>query len=119
MTAKQKRALAALLTASTVQEAAVEAKVSYATLRRWLTDDKEFLAEYETVLQELVESAAAKARQGMTEAVGVLREIMADDEVAPNARVQAARATIDCGLKIVEISDIIGRLEVLEDAQRD
>lgn len=119
MTAKQKRALAALLTASTVQEAATEAKVSYATLRRWLTDDKEFRAEYDAVLRELVEGAAAKARQGMTEAVGVLREIMADDEAAPNARVQAARATIDCGLKIVEISDIINRLEALENAQRD
>ena len=119
MTAKQKRALAALLTASTVQEAATEAKVSYATLRRWLTDDKEFRAEYDTVLRELVESAATQARQGMTEAVSVLREIMADDEAAPNARVTAARVIIDSGLRIVEVTDIINRWEALEEAQRD
>ena len=110
MTAKQKRALACLLTASTVQEAARDAKVSYATLRRWLSSDPEFRREYSRALEELVESAAAQARQGMTEAVAVLREIMADIEAQPNTRVAAARTVIDSGSRLIEMQSYETRI---------
>lgn len=36
MTGKQKKAIAALLSASTVRDAAAAAGISYATLRRWI-----------------------------------------------------------------------------------
>lgn len=114
MTAKQERALAALLTASSVMEAAAEAKVSYASLRRWLSEDEEFRAEYAAMLRELVENAATQARQGMTEAVSVLREIMADVEVAPNARVAAARTVLESGGRLVELQSLEGRMAELE-----
>lgn len=114
MTARQKRALVGLLTASTLREAAAQAKVSYPTLRRWLAEDKEFRAEYADALRELVESAAAQARQGMTEAVGVLREIMADVEAAPNARVAAARTVIDGGTRLIEMQSYETRIAELE-----
>ena len=114
MTAKQKRALACLLTAPTVQAAAMEAKISYPTLRRWLSNDTEFRKEYSSALQELVESAATQARQGMSEAVAVLREVMADTEAAPNARVAAARTVIDGGARLIEMQSYETRIAELE-----
>ena len=114
MTARQKRALAALLTSTTIQEAAAQAKVPYSSVRRWLAEDKEFRAEYEAVLREITESAATQARQGMTEAVSVLREIMADVEAAPNVKVQAARTILDSGGRLLELQSLEGRMAELE-----
>lgn len=114
MTGRKKKALAALLTASTVQTAAAQAKVPYSSVRRWLTSDKEFRAEYDAMLRELVESAATQARQGMTEAVSVLREIMADVEAAPNVKVQAARTILDSGGRLLELQSLEGRMAELE-----
>ena len=114
LTGRKKKALAALLTASTVQTAAAQAKVPYSSVRRWLTSDKEFRAEYDAMLRELVESAATQARQGMTEAVSVLREIMADVEAAPNVKVQAARTILDSGGRLLELQSLEGRMAELE-----
>ena len=114
MTAKKKRALAALLTACTVQEAARRAKVSYATLRRWLSSDSEFRREYSAALQELVEGAAVQARASMGEAVAVLREVMVDTEAAPNTRVAAARTIIDSGARLIEMQSYETRIAELE-----
>jgi hypothetical protein len=71
-------------------------------------------AAYADALRELVESAATQARQGMTEAVGVLREIMADVEAAPNARVAAARTVIDGGTRLIEMQSYETRIAELE-----
>ena len=50
MTARQKRALVALLSAPTKREAAEIAGISYPTLRRWITQDADFRREYEAEL---------------------------------------------------------------------
>ena len=114
MTGKQKKALAALLSAATMQEAARTADVSYATMRRWLTQDIEFRQAYNEELQGIVERAAVQARQGMTEAVSALREIVTDGEAAQNTKVSAARAILESGAKLVEIADFEARLAALE-----
>lgn len=114
MTGKQKKALAALLSASTKQEAAQAAGISYATLRRWLAQDTEFRQAYNEELQSVVERAAVQARQGMTEAVSALREIVADGEATQSTRVSAARTILESGAKLVELADIEARLDALE-----
>jgi len=119
MTGKQKKALAALLSASTKQEAARAAGISYATLRRWLAQDTEFRQAYNEELQSVVERAAIQARQGMTEAVSALREIVTDGEAAQNARVSAARAILESGAKLVEIADFEARLAALETQMKE
>ena len=114
MTGKQKRAIAALLSASTVREAATTAGISYATLRRWIAEDDAFRQEYNTELQSIIERAAAQARQGMIEAVIVLRGIAADGEAPLNVRVSAARVLMENGPKLVEMQDFEARLTELE-----
>ncbi len=114
MTGKQKKALAALLSASTVRDAAAAAGISYATLRRWIAEDSEFRREYKSELQSIVESAAAQARQGMGEALKVLRSIANDEEAPSNARVSAAKVLVENGPKIIEVQDFEARIERLE-----
>ena len=114
MNGKQKKAIAALLSASTVREAATAAGISYATLRRWIAEDATFRQEYNAELQSIIESAAAQARQGMGEAVGVLRRIVADGEAPLNVRVSAARVLMENGPKLVEMQDFDARLTELE-----
>lgn len=119
MTNKQQRALAALIRSPTTRAAAEATGVGYSTLRRWLSDDSEFREAYRAELSQLVEEAARSVRAGMGEASQTLREIARNTDAPASARVQAAKAILDSGMRIVEITDILERLEVLEDAQAD
>ena len=119
MTNRQQRALAALIRAPTTREAAASAEVGYSTLRRWLSEDQEFREAYRAELSQLVEEAARSVRAGMGEASQTLREVAQNKEAPASARVQAAKAILDSGVRIVEIADILERLEALEDAQAD
>ena len=50
----------------------------------------------------------------MREAVITLRDVMRDGMNPPAARVSAARTLLETGFKVIEVSDIIQRIEVLE-----
>lgn len=117
MTNRQQRALAALIRAPTTREAAAEAKIGYSTLRKWLQTDSAFRDAYREELSQLVEEAGRSVRAGMTDAAEALRRIATDPDAPSSARVAAAKAILDSGLRIVEITDVISRLEALEDAQ--
>lgn len=115
MTGKQKRALAALLSAPTKREAALIAGISYPTLRRWITQDADFRREYEAELAALLECAAAQVRHGMLDAITTLRRIVADDEAPQSTRVAASKVILDSGLRLVEAVDFEARLSALEE----
>lgn len=115
MTAKKKRALAALLRFPTVTAAAEAAGVSYSSLRSWLKNDIEFRQAYQEELAGLISEAATQAKQSLAPAISTLTEIMQNKKWSAAARVSAARSLIDVSLKLTEITDIISRVEALED----
>lgn len=117
ITGRQERALAALIAAPTIEAAATAAAVGYTTLRRWLKDDLEFRRAYEGRLTELVADAAKQAKLALAPALATLQEIAADKEGPAAVRVQAARSLLDAALKLTEISDIVTRLEALEELE--
>lgn len=112
MTAKQNRAIQALLTNPTKTEAAKAAGISTATLRRYLADE-EFQAEYKKALAELVEEAATQARQSLAPALKCLRSIAEDKQETSTARIQASRALLEYGLQLISVADIETQLEEL------
>lgn len=114
----QRRALSALLTSKSLKEAAAQAKISSRTLRSYLKD-AEFRCEYGEVMAQLVADAAAQARHGMGEAVGVLRSIMADADAPPSARVSAARTMLESGTTLIELADLESRISDLENRMED
>ena len=113
LTQKQNRALLALLTHPTREEAAKAAGITSKTLRTYL-EDPVFQAAYKAALAELLEDATTQAKQSLNPALTALREITEDREQQSQARVSAARSLLEYSLKLTEQVDILTKLEELE-----
>lgn len=113
LTQKQNRALIALLTQPTREEAAKAAGITSKTLRGYL-EDTEFQAAYKTALAELLEDATTQAKQSLNPALTALREITEDGGQQAQARVSAARSLLEYSLKLTEQTDILAQLQELE-----
>lgn len=113
MTPKKQKALAALLTHATKKDAAEAAGIDPRTLRRYFDDD-EFQSAYKKAFRDMVEEATRQAQQGIAPALATLREIVEDSEESAQARIQAARSTLDYALKLTAQNDILGQLDELE-----
>jgi predicted site-specific integrase-resolvase len=113
LTPKQEKAIQALLTHPTMEEAAEAAGVNRVTLFRWLQQG-EFQAAYTKARRESVRQAIARLQNRSGEAVEVLAEIMSDITNAPSARVSAAKAIIEYSIEAVEVEDLAERLAELE-----
>ena len=110
---KRAEALSALLTSTTIKEAARKIGLSARTLNNYLSDP-DFRAEYEKRVEDIAQSAAAKLKKYMGEAVDVLYQTATSKEGGSTARVAAARALLDYGLKVSEMEDLRDKLEELE-----
>src|SRR4051812_22658841 len=94
LTARQERALLALLTQTSVHEAAQTAKVGLRTLWAWLKDPT-FAEAYRQARQDAVKRAIGRLQQIATEAVDALQAVTNDGEAPAPARVSAARAILE------------------------
>jgi len=111
LTAKQTKALAALLTQPTKEKAAQAAGIGLTTLKRYL-ETPEFQAAYQKAVSELISDAAMQAKQSLNPALSCLRSIVESSDETSAARIQAARSLLEYGLRLTEIVDI---LRVIED----
>ena len=112
LTSKQERAIIALLSTSTVAEAAEEVGVSRRTLERWLADSA-FVSEYRAIRGHVVEAAVARLQQATTDAVECLQRNLR--EAKPPTQVRAAQIILDQALRAVELYDLNDRLDRLQD----
>ena len=110
---KQERALAALLNNPTVRDAAAEAKVSEATLYRYMREAT-FAERLKEARRGAVEHLSARLQAKAADAARVLSDIAEDDSKPASVRVAAARAIIEHTLKAFELGDLAERLKVLE-----
>ena len=113
MTGRQQRALAALIRAPTLAAAAAEAGVGVSTLRRWMREDAAFIAAYKRALDGLLQDASAQSKKNLSAALDVLAQIMENGENS-QARIAAAKATIEYSLRLNEAVDVVDRLTALE-----
>lgn len=109
---KQEAAVAALLTAPTLAEAAKAAGISLITLQRWLKQEA-FKEAYQRAKREVMERAIGRVQQVAEKAVGVLEELMTTGE-KENVRCQAAKTLLETALRVTEIADLARRVEELE-----
>jgi hypothetical protein len=112
LSAKQQKAVAALLGAPNVEAAAGIAGVTPRTIWRWLSDDPLFVEEYRKARQRAVDTAVASLQGCMAEAVQTLRNNLSSRS-AP-IQVRSAIALLELGLKAHEAFDLAGRIEELE-----
>jgi hypothetical protein len=110
---QQSKAVAALLTASSVAQAADEVGVTARTLFRWL-DDPTFEAAYRAARREALGQAMARMQGVSSAMVSVLLQLAADRRTPPSVRFQAAAKVIELSIKWNETEDIEQRLAALE-----
>jgi len=116
LTRKRESAIAALLTCSTVAEAASSCGVAESTLRRWLKD-QEFARSYRKERGRMLEATLNLLRHKSVAAVLTLADIAADANAPHTARVSAARGIIELALRgteIEEMRELADRLTRLE-----
>lgn len=113
LTAAQHRAVVALLTEPTLQEAAKTAGVNRSTIYRWL-QESDFQAAYREARRQAMRRATARLQEISSEAVEVLREVMGDKAQQGAARVGAARIVLDYAAKMTETEDLATSIEELK-----
>lgn len=107
---EKKKTLHALLVSRTRKEAAAMAGIGESTLRSYL-QESEFQARYREAFGALVQDAARQAQQAIAPALSTLQEIMTDKDEQAQARISAARSTLEYALKLTEQADILEQLQ--------
>lgn len=113
LTAKQQKAIAALLSQSTIQKAANEAGVSDRSIFNWLNQPA-FSDAYRQARSRMVSQAIAGLQQSMVGALSALQDVMNDPGNPPSARVSAARTVLELAFRGAEIEDLTERIKALE-----
>ena len=114
LSAKQRRFVAALLTAKSMREAARQAGISDRSCWRYLAAEPvraELARRQDTVLAHVARRLAAE----MEQALDVLHEVMVSRDAPDAPRVSAARAVLDSGLRLAEFVALAERVKVLEE----
>jgi hypothetical protein len=115
---RAEEAIAALLTAETVEQAAQHAGIGYRTLHRWLREDIAFQQAYLHARREVVHQAQAQIQKATGRAVATLLAVMDDPLTPPGAKVTAARVILEHAIKAIELNDLEARIVALEQAQK-
>jgi hypothetical protein len=118
LSARQQKAVLALLTEPNIREAARAVKIGERTLYTWLRD-RTFANAYHAARAASVSQAIARLQQASGEAVGTLAEVMRDPEAGASARVTAATKILEMAVRGVEIEELKRRLALLEAAEEE
>ena len=114
--AAREQAILALLTERTIGQAAARAGVGERTLRRWLTEDEAFTAEYQDARRATFQAAVGRIASLTVRAVEALEDLLADTK-HPAVRLGAARTVAEIGMHQHDADTIIQTLERIEAAQ--
>ncbi len=115
LTAKQRKAVEALLATGEVSEAASTVGISRETLHRWLRDPPFVEAVRAAEAQALDDLSRMLVRLGRT-AAGTLAKAMSDAATPVATRVRAADATLGRLLQLRELATLEARVAELERA---
>ena len=113
LTARQEKAIAALLNEPTVSKAADACGVPLRTLNRWISEPV-FGDEYRRLRREAFRHSVSMAQKYAPAALNALASIMMDKAAGQSARVAASKAVLDYGRQSLELDDMARRIEKLE-----
>lgn len=114
LSAKQQRAIEALLSGATKGDAAATAGVNPRTLNRWLNEDVLFWDTLQGESHKTVIDATRRLTAAMDTAVTVMTAVMQDGDAPAAVRLRAAQVMIETAVKLIETTDILKRLDELE-----
>lgn len=114
--AVREQAILALLSERTLERAAARSGVNERTLRRWLTEDAAFTAEYEAARRATFQAAVSRIASLTARAVEALEDLLGDTK-HPAVRLGAARTVAEIGMHQHDADTIVRKLEEIEAAQ--
>jgi hypothetical protein len=117
LTPKQRRAIAALMTAPTIGEAAKTAKVGERSLYRWLKEPA-FMAELQAATRAAIDATVRRMATISVAATGTLASVMKDTDAPAGVRVRAADVILSRLPDWRELSALEERLAALEAAEK-
>lgn len=110
---KQLRAIAELMAARTVEEAAKRAGVGERTLRRWLTQPH-FRRAYKGAQRTAFEHATARLQDITSLAVQTLEEMLRDEKTPPAVRMSGVKVALEAAARGIELGEVAERVDALE-----
>lgn len=116
VTARQEKAIAALINETSVVAACRASGIGQRTLHRWMTEPV-FLSAYRRARREAFGQAIALTQRYAPLAVNTLAKVMADGAATHAAKVSAASALLKFGREGIELDDIAARVEALEEIE--
>ena len=109
----QHLAHAALLSEPTIVAAAARVGMGESTLRRWLTEDTAFQADYEAARHATFQAALRRIPALTARAVDTLADLLGD-ATHPAVRLGAARTVAEIGMHQYDAETILKKLDNLE-----
>lgn len=110
---KEAQALAALVSHSTVRQAAATSGIPERTLWR-LLERPDFSARLEQEKIKLIATASDSLKSKLTAATATLANVMEDEDTPPQAKISAAKLILEFSLRYSEMADVLHRLDGLE-----
>ena len=117
MKVSDEKIIAALMTSATNAEAAKSAGLSLTQLYNRMRNP-EFKTKLSEARSRLLDGATAALQARLGEAVDTMTEVMHDPDAPAQTKLNAAEAILRNSLKLSERSDILARLDALEEAER-
>ncbi len=108
--------IAALIAKGSIKGAAASLKCTTRTLYERMKKP-EFKELYAQAKGEILKAATAKLQGNLCGAIDTLADIMKDEEAAKQTRVNSAVSILQYAARFTETTDILERLEAIEEAQ--
>jgi len=113
----REQAILALLSEPTIEQAAARCGIGERTLRRWLTEDAPFQAEYEAARHATFQAALSRIPVLTVRAVETFADLLGTTK-PPAVRLGAARTVAEIGMHQYDAETILKKLDDLEASQR-
>lgn len=113
LSGKQRKAIAALVSGMTQQQAAEAAGVHETTLSRWM-QEPEFRAALDTAGERIVDAAGRQLLAFVELAIKVIVDVMNDQDESGATRVRAALAILDKAAEFRALGQLTERIEWIE-----
>jgi transposase-like protein len=113
VTPKQRKAIAALLSSRTIQDAAKAAKVSERTLYRWM-NNPDFRAALADAESDAIDQATRRLIDLQDAAIDALKSLLTNKKASPWVKLQAAQMVLNSVPKRREQNKVESELEELE-----
>lgn len=112
---EQRKAIDALASGATLDQAAVIADRTPHTLRRWRRDDEAYAAALKKAADEALEDAAVQLKGLLKMALDRLAGVLANEEAKGHVLMRAIDMTLSHGVKLTEYAELEDRVRALEE----